>query len=113
MATKMKIPEILLILSFVSVTGCQTQRQDKKAQMELDSEISGKNVTIVRPKEAARPAESVSDFKELSNIMQCDIDAIERTASKEVYFVKQSESVRPTEKRQQESESPTPPQSKH
>src|SRR5882757_10793152 len=104
MATKMKTPETtLLILLFMSMTGCQAQRQDKKAQMALDSEVSGKNATIVRPKEAVRPAESVTDFKELSNIMQYDIDAIERTPSKEVFYVKQGETVRPSEKRQQES----------
>ena len=68
--------------------------------MMLDSEVSGKNVTIVRPKEAVRPAELVTDFKELSNIMQYDIDAMQRIPSKEVVYVKLGESVRPSEKRQ-------------
>jgi len=114
MVTKMNTPKMtLLIILFISMTGCQAQRQDKKAQMALDSEVSGKNATTVRPKEAARPTESVTDFKELSNIMQYDIDAMERTPSKEVSYVKQGETVRPSEKRQQDSESPKHPQPKN
>ena len=114
MVTKMKtLKTTLLILLFTSITGCQAQQQDKKAQMVLDSEVSGKNATIVRPKEAVRPTESVTDFKELSNIMQYDIDAVERTPSKEVFYVKQGESVHPSEKRQQDSESPNTMQRKH
>ena len=101
MVTKMKTLETtLLILLLMSMIGCQKQRQDSRTQMMLDSEASGKNVTMVRPKEAVRPAEPVTDFKELSNIMQYDIDAMQRTPSKEVVYVKQGESVRPAEKRQ-------------
>lgn len=111
MVTKMKtLATTLLIILSMSMTGCQEQRQDKKAQMTLDSEVSGKNVTIVRPKEAVRPAEPITDFKELSNIMQYDIDAMERIPSKEVFYVKQGESVRPAEKRQQGSELVNHPQ---
>src|SRR5262245_42762774 len=113
MATKMKtLQTTILILFFTSLTACQAQRQDKKTQMALDSDVSGKTATIVRPREAVRPVESVSDLKELSNIMQYDIDAMERTPSKAVFYVKQGESVRPTEKRQQGSESPSPSQGK-
>ena len=113
MVKKMKTLETtLLIMLFMSMAGCQAQRQDKKAQMALDSEVSGKGVTIVRPKEPARPAESVADFKELPNIMQYDIDAAERTPSREVLYVKQGESVRPSEQKQQ-VESPKQPQVKH
>ena len=90
----------LFITLFVSMTGCQSQSQDKKTQMVLDSEVSGKNVTIVRPKEAVRPNESVTDIRELSNIMQYDIEAMKRTPSKEVVYVKQGEPVRPSEKKQ-------------
>ena len=101
MVKKMKTLETtLLIIVFVSMMGCEKQRQDNKTQMMLDSEVSGKGVTIVRPKEAVRPAESVTDFKELSNIMQYDIDAMQRIPSKEVVYVKRGESVRPSEKRQ-------------
>src|SRR5712691_2723987 len=101
MVTKMKTLETtLLIIFFMTMIGCCKQRQDNRTQMMLDSEVSGKNVTIVRPKEAVRPAELVTDFKELSNIMQYDIDAMQRIPSKEVVYVKLGESVRPSEKRQ-------------
>src|SRR5882724_10902342 len=101
MVTKMKTLETtLLIILFLSMTGCQKQRQNNRTQMMLDSEPSGKNVAIVRPKEGVRPAESVTDFKELSNIMQYDIDAMQRIPSKEVVYVKKGESVYPSEKRQ-------------
>jgi hypothetical protein len=100
MVTTMKTLETtLLIILFMSMTGCQKQRQNNRTQMMLDSEVSGKNVTIVRPKEAVRPVESVTDFNELSNIMQYDIDAMQRIPSKEIVYVKRGESVRPSEKR--------------
>jgi hypothetical protein len=101
MVTKMKTLEttLLIILSMVMI-GCCNQRQDNRTQMMLDSEVSGKNVTIVRPKETVRPAESVTDIKELSNIMQYDIDAMQRIPSKEVVYVKAGESVHPSEKKQ-------------
>ena len=101
MVTKMKtLKTTLLIILFVSMMGCEKQRQDNRTQMMLDSEVSGKNVTIVHPKDAVRPAESVTDIKELSNITQYDIDAMQRIPSKEVVYVKQGKSVRPSEKRQ-------------
>ena len=103
MATKMKTKTTLLIILFVAMVGCQQQSQqsqDKKTQMMLDSEVSGKNAMVVRPKEALRPAESVPDFKELSNITQHDIDALQKTPSKEIVYVKQGEPVRPAEKKQ-------------
>jgi hypothetical protein len=101
MVTKMKTLETtLLVILFSSTIGCQMQRQDNRTQMMLDSQVSGKNATIVRPKEAVRPAESVTDIKELSNIMQHDINALQRIPSKEVVYVRQGESVRPSEKKQ-------------
>ncbi len=101
MVTKMKTLEVtLLIILFMSMMGCQKQQQDHRTQMVLDSEISDKNVTIVRPQEAVRPAESVANFKELSNIMQYDIDGMQRIPSKEVGYIKKGEAVRPSEKRQ-------------
>ena len=101
MVTKMKtLKTTLLIILFSSMIGCQKQRQDNRTQMMLDSEVAGKNATIVRPKEAVRPSESVTDINELSNIMQCDIEAMKRTPSKEVVYVKQGEPVRPSEKKQ-------------
>ena len=100
MVKKMKTLETtLLIILFVSMMGCEKQRQDNRTQMMLDSEVSGKNVTIVRPKEAVRPAETITDLKELSTIMQYDIDALQRTPSKEVVYVKPGEPVRPSEEK--------------
>jgi len=99
MVTKMKTLVTTLIILFMSMMGCQKQ-QNHRTQMVLDSEISGKNVTIVRSKEAVLPAESVADFKELSNIMQYDMDAMQRIPSQEVVYVKKGEAVRPSEKRQ-------------
>lgn len=99
MVTKMKtLQTTLMIISLVLVIGCQ--KQESGTKMMLDSEVSGKNVTVVRAKEAVRPAETVTDFKELPNIMQHDIEAAERTPSKEVVYVKQGEPMRPSEKRQ-------------
>ena len=101
MVTKMKTLETtLLIVFFMAVMGCGQQPQDKGTRMMSDSEVSGRNVTVVRPKEAARPAESITDLKEASTIMQYDIEAAQRTPSKEVVYVKRGESVRPSEKRQ-------------
>lgn len=100
MVTKMKnLGTALLIIFSVAMIGCGQQPQDKRTQMISDSEVSGKNVTVVRPKEAARPAESVTDLKELTTIMQYDIEAAQRTPSKEVVYVKRGEAVRPSEKR--------------
>src|SRR5262245_23784600 len=101
MVTKMKALETkLLIILLVSMIGCQKQRQDNKMQqMILDSEVSGKNVTVIRPKESVRPDETVADFKERPNIMRHDIDATQRIPSKEVVYVKTGESVRPSEKK--------------
>lgn len=101
MVTKMKTLKMtLFIILLSSMIGCQKQREDNRTQMMLDSEVSGKNATIVRPKEAVRPVESVTDINELSNIMQYDIDAMKQIPSKEVVYVKQGEPVRPSEKRQ-------------
>jgi hypothetical protein len=114
METKMRTLETtLLIILFMPMTGCQERRPDNKAQMMLDSQASDKSATIIRDKQnSVRPAESVADFKELPNIMQHDINAIERIPSKEVLFVKQGESVRPAETRRQDSEAGNRPQPK-
>jgi len=73
MVTKMKtLKTTLLIILFVSMMGCEKQRQDNKTQMMLDSDVSGKNVTIVSQKEAVRPAESVTDIKELTTLTRCN-----------------------------------------
>ncbi|MCI0718337.1 MAG: hypothetical protein L0338_05105 [Acidobacteria bacterium] len=90
---------LLIILLLVSMMGCQKQRQDNKAQMMLDSEVSGKNVMVIRPKEALRPDENVSDFRERPNIMQYDVDASQRVPSKEIVYINRGESVRPSEKK--------------
>jgi hypothetical protein len=90
----------LLIMFFMAMIGCRQQPQDRRTQMMLDSEVSGRSVTIVRPKERVRPAELITDFKELSTIMQSDIDAMQQIPSKEVVYVKPGEPVRPSEKRQ-------------
>ncbi len=90
----------ILIMLLMAMIGCRQQPQDKRTQMILDSEVSGRNVTRIRPKETVRPAEPITDFKELSTIMQYDIDAMQRIPSKEVVYVKPGKSVRPSEKRQ-------------
>jgi hypothetical protein len=90
----------LSVLLVMATMGCQQQPRDRKTQMALDSAISGNNVTIVRPKETVGPAESIPDLKELSTIMQYDIDAKQRIPSKEVVYVKAGESLSPSEKRQ-------------
>jgi hypothetical protein len=101
MVTKMKTLQMtLMISSFVFVMGCAKHEPDNSAKMALDSEPSGKNVTVVRGKEAVRPGETIPDFKELPNIMQHDIEAAERTESKAVIYVKPGEAVRPAEKKQ-------------
>ena len=93
----------LLMILLVWLTGCPKHDRDQRAKMLLDSEVSGKNVTIVRAKEAARPDETVTDLKDLTTIMQSDLEAKERTASKEVVYVKPGEPARPAETRQLES----------
>ncbi len=90
---------MLLILLMVAMMACQKQRQDNRPRMMLDSEASGENVRMVRPKEAVRPEESVADFKNLPNITQYDIEAQQRTPSKEIVYVKPGETVRPVEKK--------------
>jgi len=100
MVTKMKTLETTLLIIFsMAMIGCRQQSQDKRTQMMSDTEVSSKNVTVVRPNEPVRPAEPIADFKELSTIMQYDIDAMQRTPSKEVVYVKPGEAVRPSEKR--------------
>ena len=93
----------ILIILLVSPLGCrrrpQAPPQETKTQMALDTDVSGKNVTIVRPKEAARPTESVADLKDLPTIMQDDIDATARVPSKEIVYVKTGEAARPSENR--------------
>ena len=89
-----------IVMLAVATIGCQQLSQDKRPRMVLDSAASGRNVAIVRPKEALRPDEAITDLQGLSTIMQYDIDALQRTASREVVYVKPGEAVRPSEKRQ-------------
>jgi hypothetical protein len=98
----MKTLKTLLLISLIAVLGCRGQRQqqpgqDNKTQMLLDSAVSGKDVKVVQPKESVRPDEAITDFKQLPNIMQYDIEALQRTPSKEVVYVKPGESLRPSE----------------
>ena len=95
----MKTLNTILLITLLAIMGCrqQQQRPANRTQMMLDSEVSGKDVKIVQPKESVRPAESIKDVKELSNIMQYDIDALQRIPSKEVVYVKPGESARPSE----------------
>jgi hypothetical protein len=89
-----------IVMLVIATIGCQQRPPDKGARMALDSAASGKNVTVVRPKEALRPDEAITDLKDLSTIMQYDIDAEKRTPSREVSYVKPGEAIRPSEKRQ-------------
>ena len=95
----MKALQALLLVAIVIATvGCRLpSRQDTRTQMALDSDVSGKEVTIIRPKEAARPDEPIGELSELRTIMQADIDAAQRTPSKEVVYVKPGEAARPSE----------------
>ena len=100
----MKTPSTaLLMILLVWMAGCQRQGEGSKTKMLLDSEATGKNVTVVRAKESIGPAETVTDLRELSTITEYDIQAKERTPSKEVVYVKPGEPVRPAESRQLES----------
>ena len=93
----------LLMILLVWMAGCQKQGEDSKTKMLLDSEVTGKNVTVVRAKEAVSPAETVTDLRELSTITEYDIQAKDRTPSREVVYVKPGQPVRPAETRQVES----------
>jgi hypothetical protein len=89
----------VLVLFVMAIVGCRQGQHDKKTQMMLDSAPSGDNVTIVRPKEAVRPTETITDLQGLRTIMQSDLDAAQRTRSKEVVYVKPGEPARPSETR--------------
>lgn len=93
------IATTLGVLVVVSIVGCGQRERGRKTQMLLDSAPSGDNVTIVRPKEPARPDERITDLKGLKTIMQADLDAASRTPSKEVVYVKPGEPNRPAETR--------------
>jgi len=101
----MKTLRQTLLLIIAVVVGCQRQSRDgaqvskdHRVLTVLDSAPVGTNVAIVRPKQAAIPAEAITDFSRLSNIMENDIDALRRTPSKGVVYVRRGESVRPSEK---------------
>ncbi len=101
----MKTLRQTLLIIVAMVAGCQRQPRDSAQASQghrvltmLDSAPAGTSVALVRPKEAATPAESITDFSRLSNIMQNDIDALQRTPSKGVVYVRRGESVRPSEK---------------
>jgi hypothetical protein len=93
----------LLIILAIAPSGCrrppQEPPQGTKRQMLLDSDVSGKNVAMVRPNDAARPTEPFVEVKELSTIMQHDIDVAERAPSKDIVYVKSGEAARPAESR--------------
>ena len=89
----------LAVFVAMALVGCGQRERGRKTQMLLDSAPSGDNVTIVRPKEPARPDENITDLKGLRTIMQTDIDAAQRTPSKEVVYVKPGEPNRPAETR--------------
>lgn len=98
----MKTLEMTVLASFamvVAIAGCHEQLQEKRTQLILDSEVSGKDVTIVPSGETVGPVESITDISELTTIMQYDIDAMQRIPSKEIVYVKPGEPVRPAEKR--------------
>jgi hypothetical protein len=100
MVTHMKTMEATLPVLFVlAMIGCRPQQHERKPRMMLDSAASGDNVTIVRPKEAVGPVETITDLKGLPTIMQYDLDALQRTPSKEVVYVKPGEPARPSEAR--------------
>ena len=87
----------LLVLLALAITGCRRQEPARGTQMLLDSAAAGDYVTLVRPKEALRPLETVKDLKGLRVIMQYDLEAREQTPSKEVVYVKRGEPARPAE----------------
>jgi hypothetical protein len=96
----MKTMEATLpVLLALAIIGCRQQEHARKTQMMLDSAASGDNVTIVRPKEAVGPLETSKDLKGLPTIMQYDLEAQQRTPSKEVVYVKRGEPARPSEAR--------------
>ena len=96
----MKIMDATLpALLALAIIGCRRQEHARTTQMVLDSAPSGDNVTIVRPKEALRPIETIKDLKGLPTIMQYDLEAQQRTPSKEVVYVKRGEPARPAEVR--------------
>jgi hypothetical protein len=67
------------------------------ADVSGKAEVSGKNVTLVRPKEAVRPTESIGDLKQLRTIMQYDLEAGARVSSTEIVYVKTGVAARPAE----------------
>ena len=91
----------LALLLALAIIGCRKQENAGKPQMMLDSAPSGDNVTIVRPKEALRPLETIKDLNGLPVIMQYDLEAQQRTPSKEVVWVKRGEPARPAEVRRE------------
>ena len=94
----MKLVETTLLIALLITTmACRPQQADNRTQMLLDSKPEGQNVTIVRSKQAVRPAEPVGDIKDLPTIMQLDLDAAQRASSKDVTYVKPGEAVRPSE----------------
>ena len=93
------LQRLLIAILLVWVIACQKHEGESRAQMLLDDQPSGNNVTMVKQKQAVGPDETVSDLKDLTNIMQSDLEAKERTPSKEVVYVKLGEAARPAEQR--------------
>ena len=73
----------LFTLLLVWLIACQRRANVARTQMMLESEVSCSNVTVVKPRQAVHPEESVSDLRGLNNIMRYDLEARERTPSKE------------------------------
>lgn len=96
----MKILRItsLMILLVLGIA-CPKPENGNRTRMILDDEASGNNVTVVKEKRAVRPDETVSDLKDLKTITQYDLEAKERTPSREVVYVKLGEPARPTEQK--------------
>jgi hypothetical protein len=98
-ATMKTLASTLPMLLVIAAVGCRQQPHDRKTAMMLDSAAVGRNVRIVRAKEAVRPVETITDLKELPTILQYDVEALRRTPSKEVVYVKPGEPVRPSEQK--------------
>src|SRR5690349_21440597 len=93
-----------LLLIVVTVAACRQSRttaqtaQDHRVLTMLDSTPAGRDAAIVQPKQAVSPVEAVPDFSRLPNITQADLDAMRKTPSNGVVYVRPGDPVRPSEK---------------
>ncbi len=97
----MKLKTLLLLGLPVLFIGCvknDTNHQQKNSAMLLDSSYTGdKNATVVHAGDTLRMTETMKSFAENPNIMQADLDAVNRTPSKEVQYVKKGDTLRISE----------------